>query len=171
MNVSINNITEDDEYYKTLGRRLGSYYKMDADDSEQEALFACLLHKGKFEEGRATIRTFLTRVVINHFKTINRKEMPDIEYIDLYDMTADEIDALTGHASVESPEVFHEKVQVVESILEEIKKLDVTARELIELRFYNDVPFKDAARELRLSLGAARTKLHRTLKELRRQFS
>lgn len=164
-------IEQNRAYICSLAARLGKTYKIEKDDAEQEAFLAAWKAVQTFD-GRSHVRTFITRSVINHFLNLARKKnqiFEDAIQLDAFE-DADEIAEATEFASVPSPEDILSDIEVLELFYIKLEMLDEDIRHIIERRICGDASFAEIAKELRTPVVNVRVKLHRAIRNLRRDI-
>lgn len=154
-----------------LANKLARTYKIEKADAEQEAFLAAWKALQTFD-GRASVKTFLQRSIINHFLNLKRKksvETEDCVQLDLYE-EADDIAEASEFASVRGPQEILEDLQVAEFFYRQLELFEEELRTIIELRIHGDASFAEIAKQLQVPVVSVRVKLHRALKEMRRDF-
>ena len=69
-----------------------------------------------------------------------------------------------------NPENHLAQRQCAEQVFQAVQKLPLTLREAIVLRYYQELPFKDIASLLNISLSAAKMRVYRALEVLSREM-
>lgn len=141
----------------------------EAEEAVQDAWINVFQHVKKFE-GRSSLKTWITRIVINECRMRLRRHGREINL----DITTEEQDALThrfrqdGHwqqAPVAwdfgTPEQILEEKDLRECIEKNLVKMSEQQRLLIELRDIQGLPFDDICNMLQISASNARVILHR----------
>lgn len=154
-----------------LSCKLARSYKIEKADAEQEAFLAAWKALQTYD-GRASVKTFISRAIINHFLNLKRKktaEGHDSVQLDAFE-DADEIAEASGFAEVRGPQEILEDLQVAEFFYRQLEMFEEELRTIIELRINGDASFAQIAKQLQLPVVTVRVKLHRALKEMRRDF-
>ena len=155
----------DDECFSRLvdeyaGRCYGYFYRLTGDRSISDdllsELFVKLVEKiGSYRGGR--FESWLFKVASNIFHDWLRDKQRRRRLLELQ---KDKLESeTTGTKRSDS--------EKVDNLQRQLGKLDADTRELIMLRFYSQVSFKEMAEMRSEPIGTALSKLHRGLKKLR----
>lgn len=139
--------------------RLGNHH--DAQDATQEVVIRVCNAIVRFE-GRSAFKTWLYRICENQCRTfaVRRARYVQVEHIEaLIDLGRDDL-ALPQSDAVSDK-------QAVTVILESVSP---QAREVLQLRFFEDRSLDDIAGSLDISLSAAKMRLYRALDQFRVRY-
>ncbi|MGB5324536.1 MAG: RNA polymerase sigma factor [Pseudomonadales bacterium] len=134
----------------------------DAADAAQEAALAMFRALPGFE-GRSALRTWLHRIVRNACVSLIRKRQRH---------------AMTEH--IESLLEIHVQQclapdkpdsEVVASVRQVLANMNDKSREVLQLRFFNDVSLEDISQTLGIGLSATKMRLYRAMEQFRQQHS
>jgi len=156
----------DDECFSRLvdeyaSRCYGYFYRLTGDSSVSDdllsELFVKLVEKiGSYRGGR--FESWLFKVASNIFHDWLRDKQRRRRLLELQ---KDKLESeTTGTKRCDS--------EKVDELQRQLGKLDVETRELIMLRFYSQVSFKEIAKMRSEPIGTTLSKLHRGLKKLRK---
>ena len=139
----------------------------DAEDVIQEAALRAFLHLKSFE-GRSSFSSWLTRIAINSaLMTLRKKRRDEISI----DQTCDQDDRSRPWEpcdNAETPEARYARCEREALLIRAIQRLPYIFREIIELQKSNEYSTLQIAQELGISLAAAKSRLMRARKTLRR---
>lgn len=140
-----------------------------ARDIAQETFIRVFVARNRFDVSRA-FRPWLLCIARNLcLNDIKRKKTVQMESLEAYASEARDLSGAVS-ATVAGGAVEQMTAEDRKGALARILDgLDDESRELIRLRFYEELPAKDIAEVLGSSEGAIRTRLHRVLKRLRDQ--
>jgi len=139
--------------------RLGNHH--DAQDAAQEVVIRVCNAIVRFE-GRSAFKTWLYRICENQCRTfaVRRARYVQVEHIEaLIDLGRDDL-ALPQSDAVSDK-------QTVSVILDSVSP---QAREVLQLRFFEDRSLDDIAGSLDISLSAAKMRLYRALDQFRARY-
>ena len=137
-------------------RRLGN--RQDAHDIAQQVMLRAWQAIDRFE-GRSAFRTWLYAIATNQCLTyaVKRMRYVQVEHIErLIDLH------LEGTASSAV-----EQLAVNQAVAVALDELSDTSREVLWLRFFQDLSLEDIAATLAISLSAAKMRLYRALDQFR----
>lgn len=142
--------------------------RQDAEDAAQDCFLSALVHLGSFD-GRSSFSTWLTRVAINAALMRLRKNRarPEIEM----EGRADAGDDFAPYESVDprpDPEEHCADRQRERIVAGAVRKLRPALRQIIEIRRLHECSMRETARTLRISVTAAKSRLHHARVALRR---
>lgn len=156
------------------GPRLYRYFyrlsgnEADAEDMLQDLIVKLLekiktySHQGKFDHWLFRVAANLNR---DRFRQIGRTE----KTVSLQMAVGDDLTIADGLASAESePGEILEMGQDVDNLQAALRQLQETDREIIILRHYSGLSYKEIAERLDIRLGTALARVHRGLKKLER---
>jgi RNA polymerase sigma-70 factor (ECF subfamily) len=144
------------------GRLYGYYYRLTGDRSLSDELlselFVRLVEKiGTYKGG--SFESWLFRIASNifHDHLRSRKRRKKL------------LDSRRAESELQTPEprVSDAKDEKLDKLQFQLGRLDADTRELIMLRFYSELSFKEIAEARAEPIGTALSKLHRGLKRLR----
>jgi RNA polymerase sigma-70 factor (ECF subfamily) len=148
-------------------RILGS--DSDAEDAFQDAMLSAFRSMNRFD-GRSKFGTWLHRIVVNSslMKLRSRRRRPERPIDDLLPRFADDGHRIdTGPLWTTPPSDAIEQREVRDAVLRRIEELPVDSRNVLVLRDIEGVDTSEAARQLGISPGAVKTRLHRARQALR----
>lgn len=131
-----------------------------AQDLTMEAMAKALIQLHTYEP-KFAFSTWLKRVSINHVIDFLRKKKLSTVSID------ETIDSEDGEmtwqfpAEVDNPEEQLEKKQRLAAIREYVGSLKEAYRNLIELRYFNELSYEEIAVQLAIPIGTVKARLHR----------
>jgi RNA polymerase sigma-70 factor (ECF subfamily) len=141
-------------------RCYGYFYRLtgnkDISDELLSTLFAKLVEKIRSYKG-GTFESWLFKIASNIFHDYLRSKQ---RYKKLLDVRKSQLEEETTKSKRSDNEKF-DKLQI------QISRLDAETRELIMLRFYSQLSFKEIAKMRSEPIGTTLSKLHRGLKRLR----
>jgi RNA polymerase sigma-70 factor (ECF subfamily) len=144
------------------GRLYGYFYRLTGDrnlsDELLSELFVRLVEKiGTYKGG--SFESWLFRIASNifhdHLRSRKRRRK-------LLDSRRSELEIQTPE-----PKISDVKDEQLDRLQVQLNRLDADTRELIMLRFYSELSFKEIAEARSEPIGTALSKLHRGLKKLR----
>jgi RNA polymerase sigma-70 factor (ECF subfamily) len=140
----------------------------DAEDAVQESLMKAFIHLSGFES-RSIFSTWLTRIAINSAISLLRKRRNTL-LLKTDNSTIEEADgeALDLPDRRDNPEQCYIRRQTEDRLREAIQRMPPEYRQVIELRETGDLPMTEIARTLCISVPAAKSRLLRARKELRK---
>ena len=163
-------ISENDRLLVGIVRNLmGRTYPEDLEDICQECRIAVLRALDSFDN-RSDIKTYITRVVINTCRNIHKKNQRQLPLIDgdVFDLDdTGELYTTHGGDTEGSPEEILIKIELNQRLLTKINELQDVLKEVVALRYAEDMELKDIAKTLILPLGTVKSRLHRALRDLR----
>jgi RNA polymerase sigma-70 factor (ECF subfamily) len=148
-----------------LARHLDYFYKVayrivlqqqDAEDIAQEAFLKLWTGKAQWKKQNATFRTWFYRIVVNQALDLLRVKHPT---------TAE--DAAPEASHDETAELFLEAAETKDAITQAVAALPNTQRAAVMLFYMDEIPQKDAAQILGLSLKAFESLLSRAKVQLK----
>jgi RNA polymerase sigma factor (sigma-70 family) len=139
----------------------------DAEDVLQEAAMRAFLHIKSFE-GRSSFLSWLTRIAINSALMVLRKRRST--EISIEQMSDDECSSRPWEPcdNTETPEAHYARCERETLLMTAIQRLPFIFREIIELQRTDEYSTTQIAEELGISLSAAKSRLMRARKSLRR---
>ena len=143
----------------------------DAEDAFQDAVMRAFVHMKGFE-GRSNFRSWFTRIATNSALMVLRKrraggEIPIEEMCD----DAENSRAWEPPDYSETPEACYARRESEELLRNAIQRLPCIFREAVELQQAQECSSSQVAEELGISLSAAKSRLMRARRTLRRRLS
>jgi RNA polymerase sigma-70 factor, ECF subfamily len=129
----------------------------DVDDVLQD-VFIDAIRNLKHFDGRSSLATWLVRIAINRCRSHQRKRWFRLGFMRRMNAAAAEVPA---PGSGDSPTDATTTREAVEQVHEAIRQLNARDREIIVLRYLEEVPIEEIAQTLGLSRGAADVRLSR----------
>lgn len=165
------------ELYERHSRRvLPRLYRItknheDAEDAFQDAVLRAFLHVKSFE-GRSNFTSWLTRIAINSALMVLRKRRGGTE-ISIEQMCddAESSRAWEPRDQSETPEAHYAGRESKELLRNAVERLPFTFREALELQHALEYSTSQVAEELGISLSAAKSRLMRARRTVRRRLS
>lgn len=117
--------------------------------------------QGKFE---AWLFRILVNLVRDNSRSLSRHPVRSGQ-VEIGDQKVDLIDAMPG--KVQSPDAPLEHKEYVDRLYAAMEKLPELDRQVLLLRHYGDMPFKEIARTMDCPLGTVLARAHRALGKLR----
>lgn len=141
------------DHQHQLYRIAYSYVKneQDALDVVQEATYKAILHQDKLKEP-SFMKSWLIRILINCALDIRRKKEIVSEVPELWSSSS-------NGSGITSEDVMDLK--------EAILSLSDTQKELVHLKYFEDLKLEDISQILEMPLGTVKSQLHRALKQLK----
>jgi RNA polymerase sigma-70 factor (ECF subfamily) len=148
-----------DRLFRKACSMLGS--PQDAEDALQDALLTAFRGIDRFR-GEAGIYTWLYRILVNRCTDILRKRSNDqVDYVDPLSF------------DVEDRSVEPEKDELSEEtayLISQIRLLDVRFRELIWMRYFDELSYEEIARVMNLKVGTVKSRLFKARELLKRRI-
>lgn len=142
----------------------------DAEDTLQESLMKAFTQLYTFES-RASFSTWLTRIAINSALMLLRKKRRcrtlSNEELMLGENLGEQLDPRDHR---ENPEQIYARRQAEDKLKKAMRRMRPIYRQVIELRGEHELQMSEIARSLCISQAAAKSRLLRARKELRRQI-
>ncbi len=141
-------------------------HQQDAEDEVQNALWKAYEHIGQFQRD-AKFSTWLTRIVVNQC-LMRLRQQRRARFIDMDGVMIGE-----GPGTLElrdtriGPEQELSRQEVSETLRKEIRRIPPLLRNVFVLRDVQELPMPEVARELGISVAAAKSRLLRARAELR----
>lgn len=158
-------------YWPYLYRRvvLITRNREDAEDALQDAFLNAYMALGKFE-GRAKFSSWLTQIATNSALMILRKRRVrgDRSSGQTFE-SSDDIVVDVQDAALNPEQIFDQR-QRCAAVLRAIQRLDPKLQMLIRMRVVEECSLNEAARTLNASAAAAKSRLHRARRLLRRSL-
>jgi RNA polymerase sigma-70 factor (ECF subfamily) len=140
--------------------------KQDAEDEVQNACWKAFEHIAQFNKD-AKFSTWLSRIVVNQCLMRLRKERR-ARFLYLDDgVQGEEIATLDLPDEQPTPEISVARSEVGEVLEQEIRRIPPLLRDVFILRDVRELPMPDVAKQLGISVAAAKSRLLRARLELR----
>lgn len=134
----------------------------DADDAAQEAALRMFKALPKFE-GRSSLRTWLNTIVHNECMTLIRRRQRSILSAHLESLLEIHQKQYTESRAV--PLNCNKEVHIT------LNQMPAKSREVIQLRFFNELSLEDISRTLGISLSATKMRLYRALQSFSQLYT
>jgi RNA polymerase sigma factor CnrH len=141
-----------------LAYRLLSWRTPDVEDVVQEVFLSALVHRSRFR-GDASLATWLTAITINRCRSAQRRR----KLRSLLFGAARGVDDLTGDSAAWGPSVAEETSKRVREAVQSLPPRD---REVIVLRYFEQLTAAQIAGVTRQSTNAVEVRLHRARAKL-----
>ncbi|HTD55893.1 MAG TPA: sigma-70 family RNA polymerase sigma factor [Silvibacterium sp.] len=165
------------ELYERHSRKvLPSIYRItknreDAEDAFQDAVMRAFVHVKGFE-GRSSFTSWLTRIATNSALMVLRKKRGAAEIS--IDQMCDDTETLRAwepRDQAETPEAGYARRETEQLLRNAVRRLPPAFRDALELQHAREYSTGQVAAELGISLSAAKSRLMRARKVLRRRLS
>ena len=143
------------EIYRVARRILGSHE--DADEAAQEALVRAWRSLDGFR-GDSSIRTWLVRIAVNVARTMLRRRGPET--------TVDELPAVADGGSGADQRI--DRARVRAGVRQAVAALPERQREVVVLKVFSAMTYREVAEVMGISEGAAKAHLHQAVANLRK---
>jgi len=154
-------------YYLALSMTANHH---DAEDISQE-VFIKAFRSLKGFRGKSQLGSWLYRIAVNACLDRKKAKFPTVlDYCESGVLDEAGNGAGAGGAQQDNPELHVEAVQIARHIEEALKSLTVRERTVFILRHYNDLPLKDVAEILSISIGTVKSLLFRAVKKLQKEL-
>ncbi len=142
-------------------RMVGNHF--DAEDIVQETVIKAFVHFADFR-AESKFKTWLMSIAVNEVRSRRRKEFRSrTSYFDF-----DQLERLASATSSDSPLRQCEKNETSRVLQNAIVSLHPAYNEMIRLRAIDGLHIADAARQLSISVAAAKTRYYRAVQDLSR---
>lgn len=142
----------------------------DAEDETQTAVWKAYRHLAQFQRD-SRFSTWLTRIVVNQcLMKIRREKRARFLYLD-EGVANEEVSTIELRSDDVSPEQDLARREVATVLHHEIKRIPPLLRNVFLLREVQQLAMPDVARELGISVAAAKSRLLRARTELRERLS
>jgi RNA polymerase sigma-70 factor (ECF subfamily) len=160
-------ITEFDQLQRLYSARLFrtilriTRNREDAEDALQDTLLRAYVSLHRFE-GRSSLYSWLTRIAMNSALMIlrRRRTRPEIVVISSSEEGPDQLSLEAKDPGI-NPEQLCDIRQRWNQVLHSIRKLEPRLRAPVEIQLAEDLPLKDIAGALNISIAAAKSRLYR----------
>ena len=143
----------------------------DAEDAFQEAVLRAFVHLKSFE-GRSNFTSWLTRIAINSALMVLRKRRGgEVSFEQICDDPEKNARAWEPRDLAETPETRCSRRESEQLLRKVIQQLPCIFREAVELQLAREYSTGQIAQELGISLSAAKSRLMRARKTMRRRLS
>jgi RNA polymerase sigma-70 factor (ECF subfamily) len=146
------------EIYLVARRILGSHE--DADEAAQEAFVRAWHGLDRFR-GDAALRTWLIRIVLNVARSMRRGPERSVSLDD----------AVEPSDPGRSAEQLAGRAELGKRLREAVAKLSPRQREVVALKVFSAMTYREVARVMDLSEGAVKAHLHQAVSNLRRRMT
>jgi RNA polymerase sigma-70 factor, ECF subfamily len=137
--------------------------QFDAEDIVQETVVKAFVHFADFR-AESKFKTWLMSIAINEVRTRRRTEFRSrLTYFDF-----DQLERLASSASNESPYRQYQENETTQIVQNAIVSLHPTYKEMIRLRAIDGLNIADTARQLSISVAAAKARYYRAVHRLSR---
>jgi RNA polymerase sigma-70 factor, ECF subfamily len=141
----------------------------DAEDEVQTAIWKAYEHLGQFQRD-ARFSTWLTRIVVNQcLMKIRRLKRARFLYLD-EGLTQDDVATIELKSTTATPEQDLARREVALVLNHEIDRIPPLLRHVFVLRDVRQLPMPDVAKQLGISVAAAKSRLLRARLELRERL-
>lgn len=130
-----------------------------AEEFTSETFYKALLKIRSYDEDRLTFSSWLFKIALNEIRMYFRKSQSSQYVISIDELLRELIDESEG---VSPSDKLH-----LEQALSTLPEKDLS---ILELRFYENMPFKDIAELCDLTEGAVKMRVKRTINKLREDF-
>jgi RNA polymerase sigma-70 factor (ECF subfamily) len=142
----------------------------DAEDAFQDAVLRAFVHLKSFE-GRSNFTSWLTRIAINSALMLLRKRRHDEISIEQVGDDSGNFRAWEPPDVAETPEARYTHLECENLVRSAIQRLPCIFRDPLELQHSRQYSTRQIAEELGISIPAAKTRLMRARRTLRRRLS
>lgn len=156
--------------YGLLYRLTGS--RDDADELLQETFLRVVRTIGQYEHG-GRFEAWLFRIAANLARDRGRRRKRRAASVPLDSETSDESENADDRALAydHPPDLSVLRAEAGERLAAAMERLSDAEREILLLRHYSDLPFREIAELLNIPLGTALARAHRALLRLRAEIS
>ncbi len=130
-----------------------------AEEFTSETFYKALLKIRSYDEDRLTFSAWLFKIALNEIRMYFRKNQRSQYVISIDDLLRELIDEPGGITPSDKTHLEH--------ALSTLPEQDLS---ILELRFYENMPYKDIADLCELSEGAVKMRVKRTINKLREDF-
>ena len=130
-----------------------------AEEFTSETFYKALLKIRSYDEDRLTFSSWLYKIALNEIRMYFRKNQSAQYVISIDDLLRELIDEPGGVTPSDKSHLEH--------TLSNLPEKDLS---ILELRFYDNMPFKDIAELCDLSEGAVKMRVKRTIHKLREDY-
>lgn len=135
--------------FSLVGRRVV------AEEIVQEVFLQLHKHWAEVESPRAWVYRSVRNKAYNHVRDHKREATHEVD--------GDSSSSLTEQAS---PEALLEHLEAVAAVRQSLDELDESDRQLVQLKYFRDLKYRDISAETGLNIGNVGYRLHHILKEL-----
>ena len=126
-----------------------------AEDIVQEVFLQLHSHWDEVESPKAWLYRAVRNRAYNHVRDNKREVLTDVD-----------CDSQAGASEDESPSASLEHMEAVAAVRQSLEDLDESDRQLVQLKYFKDLKYRDISTETGLSIGNVGYRLHHILKEL-----
>ena len=147
-----------------------SYNMETSTDLSQEVFAKVYLNLKKFDPGYR-FSTWIIRIATNHcIDFLRKKKLKTISFETTFQNLDDEYNELPIPDDTYDPGTIWEEKELKEKLMEGVQQLPEIYREIIILRHYEEMSYKEIAEVLKLPIGTVMTYLHRARNLLKDLF-
>ncbi len=133
----------------------------DAEDAVQEALIMAYRSLANFR-GESGIYTYIYRIVINKcHDSVRKRRRIDSDSIEMVPLISDERVSISKN---------HELSEESRYLIEKINKLDKKYRQVLLMRYYDDLSYQEIADLVHISVGTVKSRLFKARELLKRSI-
>ena len=154
-------VAEHEKWVRGLAYRLMGW-DGDAEDVVQE-VFLAVLKGGKRFRGQSSVKTWLTTITVNKCRTYRRRQAVKSRVWDMLRLTTREGAAEGAAAAVVRGEEY-------EQVQQAVGELAVRLREVVVLRYLQEMSIAEVAKVLGISVNAVNARLSRARGELKERL-
>lgn len=133
----------------------------DAEDALQDALLTAYRGIDRFR-GEAGIYTWLYRIVVNRCTDLLRKRKTDpVDFVDPVQFDVEDSSDLQKN---------HELSDRTSYLIQQIRSLDARFRELLWMRYFDELSYEEIARAKNLKIGTVKSRLFKARELLKRRI-
>lgn len=133
----------------------------DAEDALQDALLTSFRGIDRFR-GEASIYTWLYRILVNRCTDVLRKRSTDqVDYVDPATFDVEDLSDLQKN---------HELSDHTAYLIQQIRSLDARFRELLWMRYFDELSYEEIARVKNLKVGTVKSRLFKARELLKRRI-
>jgi len=134
----------------------------EAEDVVQETFMRAYRSIHKFD-GRSTLYTWLYRIFLNVTHDLRRKKYIHEKFLSKHRIE-EHTDPIEGLMNDLDKDAFTQSLQ------DALKRQKLKHREIIVLRFFEDLKLKEIAERLNVSIGTVKSRLHIALKKIKKSI-
>jgi RNA polymerase sigma-70 factor (ECF subfamily) len=133
----------------------------DAEDIVQETVVKAFTHFADFR-AESKFKTWLMSIALNEVRTRRRKDFRSrVSYFDF-----DQLERLASVSSIDSPLHQYQQKETIRVVRNAIVSLHPTYKEMLRLRAMDGLSMADTARQLSISVPAAKARYYRAVHRL-----
>lgn len=139
--------------------RLTGWSAMDVEDVVQEVFVAAVKSAKRFD-GHSALSTWLTRITINRCRSDQRRRILRMRYWRAWATRQEK----KSDSAADEQMTMHERAK---RVIEEVRRLPVKYREVMVLRYLEEMEIDEVAGTLGIARAAVEVRLHRARQQLR----